>query len=307
MDKTGLQDRFRGCLVGLAVGDALGAASEFMKEPEVRECYGILCDYRSANGFAAGEFTDDTSLALAIAESIIETDSIDVESISDNFIQWMRVDGRGIGNLTLDALTLIEEGMSPAQAGHRAWERSGKKAAGNGAVMRCAPVALYDWRDLEELTHDSILVSQITHYDPKCCWSCVAVNSAISAILSGEQDPLQAAVESIEGANAELESALVAAVDEDVHGMRLDGEDMGYTVLTTQAAFAALRQFGSYEDGIVAIVNKGGDADTNAAVTGALLGAKFGFSAIPKRWLEGLSDRDRVITAADGLFELVCG
>jgi len=291
-------------MIGLAVGDALGAAAEFLSERQVHETYGVLRDYQPTPYFDVGEYTDDTSMALAIAESIVAADCVDAEAMADAFVQWMHSDGRGIGSLTLESLRLIDEGHAPLESSRRAWERSGRSSAGNGAVMRCAPVGLYDWRDSESLVRDSLLCSQVTHYDPRCCWSCVAVNSAIAALL-GDADPLRAARRAVAGKCSELEGALDDAVHESLGSMRLDGGDKGYTILTTRAAFVALRQFDSFEEGVVAVVNKGGDADTNGAVTGALLGAKFGLDAIPTRWVTGLKGRERLLSTADTLCDLM--
>ena len=267
---SNLKDTFRGCMVGLAVGDALGAACEFMKQRQVRTVHGILWDYCETAYFDAGEFTDDTCLALAIAESIIEAGSVDYEVIADAFVQWMHTDGRGIGLLTLDALQMIDGGTPSLHVGLRAWGKSGKTSAGNGAVMRCAPIGLLNYKDEDALIEDSVMVSRITHYDPRCCWSSVAVNAAIAAIVRG-QDPFAAAHRLVKGKCSELESALSAAETQDVEYMTLDGADMGYTILTTQVAFVALRQFDGFENALVSVVNKGGDADTNGAVAGALL------------------------------------
>lgn len=296
--------RVRGCLVGLAVGDALGAAAEFMKEHQVAKAFGVLDEFQDSPEFDAGEFTDDTSMALAIAEAIIDAGAVDPEAIAEEFIQWMRSDGRGIGGLTYQALRLIEKGSTPIEAGLKAWESSDRTSAGNGAVMRCAPVAIYNWNDPVKLVEDSILTSRITHYDPRCCWSCVAVNTAIAAMLRDEE-PYPAAQEAIKDQCHELEYALRDSQTSALELMSLDREDMGYTILTTQAAFTALREFDSFEAGIIAVVHKGGDADTNAAVAGALLGAKYGMDAIPQRWVDGLENLDRVLAAADGLYEMV--
>lgn len=290
-------------MVGLAIGDALGAAAEFMSHMEVADVYGVLRDYQSTMHFDAGEFTDDTAMALAVAESIIAVGAVDVESIADAFLNWMRTDGRGIGSLTRQVLRLIENGVPRPRAARQVWEESGRTAAGNGAVMRCPPIGLLDWRDPDALVSDSVSTSRITHYDPRCVGSCIAVNSAISAILRGE-DPLAAALRPIQGHLPELERALADTKVEGLEYMQLDGPDMGYTILTTRAAFSALRQFDSYEEGIIAVVNKGGDADTNAAVAGALLGTRYGFDGLPRRWVDGLIDLDRVISAADGLYDL---
>jgi ADP-ribosylglycohydrolase len=85
--------------------------------------------------------------------------------------------------------------------------------------------------------------------------------------------------------------------------MRVDGHDQGYTIVTTQIAFAALASGTPFEDALIEVVNKGGDADTNGAVAGALLGARDGYRAIPARWRDGLLNRDRIIAVADDLWQ----
>jgi len=231
-----------------------------MREHQVRSLYGIVRDYQTTPYFDTGEFTDDTCMALAIAEPLIEAESVDIEVIADALVEWMNTDGRGIG--------------------------------------------LLDFQDEDALVQDTIVVSRITHYDPRCCWSSVAINAAIAAILNESGDPLEAAAKAARGRCDELDLAIRSAAAEDVQFMALDGENKGYTILTTQVALAALRQFESFEDEIVAVVNKGGDADTNGAVAGALLGAKVGYEELPPRWVKGLRERERIIAAADGLFEL---
>ena len=293
--------------MGKAIGDALGAASEFLAEREVSATFGILRDYRAREWFAPGEFTDDTSMALWMAEAIIKGDGVEANAVGDAWVEWMETDGRGIGCQTLKALTLIQHGMAPLDAGRRVWQDSGRRAAGNGAVMRCTPIGLLRFRDQERLVAESILTSQITHYDPRCTWGCVAVNTAIAAILRREPDPRERAMEAVRGRNPELEEGLAAAAQEPIADMRLDGRNQGYTVLTTNVAFAALEQYDDFEDAIVAIINKGGDADTNAAVAGALLGARYGTAELPPEWVDGLVGRERVVRAAEGLMEMATG
>lgn len=304
MDKGQIRDRFRGCLLGLAIGDALGAPVEGMKEERVAELYGTVREYHPSAGLQPGEFTDDASLALGMAEAIIAQGKVDPDAIADAFLHWKRTDGRGIGTLTWEALNLLEAGEAPLDAGRLAWEKGGRRSAGNGAVMRCAPIALLYWRDQQRLVEDSIVTSQITHYDPRCTWSCVAVNTAIAALVRGESDPLAQARAAVEGHDSELEQALEAVETEALADMKLDGWDMGYTILTTKAAFAALMQFKDFEEGLVTVVSKGGDADTNGAVAGALLGARCGSNVLPRRLVDGLVGRERVTRAADGLFSL---
>lgn len=298
-----LRDRFRGCLVGLAIGDALGAAVEFMEEDRVRARYGRLIDYGGRPG-RKGQYTDDTAMALCIARSLVERGGVDLSDIAVKFVHWMVTDGSGIGNQTRGVLCRVRDGEEPFAASTAVWEQSRRKAAGNGGVMRCAPIALLDWDKPDALVRHSRETCRLTHPDPRCEWSCVAVNAAVARLLHGERDVADAVNAAVAGQCDELESALALARTTPVADMRVDGWDQGYTIVTTQIAFAALLGGEPFEEALVQVVNKGGDADTNGAVAGALLGARDGYSALPERWREGLVDADELITLADSLWRV---
>jgi ADP-ribosyl-[dinitrogen reductase] hydrolase len=298
------KDRFRGCLVGLAVGDALGAAAEFMTEEAVRATYGQLTDYVSTRWWRAGEYTDDTSMALCIAESLAEHVDVNLEDIADRFIRWMLTDGRGIGNQTAAVLSRAQAGEDCTAASLAVWEESGRSAAGNGGVMRCAPVALPHCHGHAALIRHSRETCRLTHSDPRCEWSCVAVNIALAGLIAGRESAIGDARSAVRGMSPELDTALEQALEVPVDGMRVDGPDQGYTIVTTQIAFAALASGRPFEDALIEVVSKGGDADTNGAVAGALLGARDGYRAIPARWRDSLLNRDHIIAVADNLWQI---
>jgi len=202
------KDRFRGCLVGLAVGDALGAAAEFMTEEAVRATYGRLTDYVSTRWWRAGEYTDDTSMALCIAESLAEHVDVNLEDIADRFIRWMLTDGRGIGNQTAAVLSRAQAGEDCTAASLAVWEESGRSAAGNGGVMRCAPVALPHCHGHAALIRHSRETCRLTHSDPRCEWSCVAVNIALAGLIAGRESAIGDARSAVRGMSPELDTAL---------------------------------------------------------------------------------------------------
>jgi ADP-ribosyl-[dinitrogen reductase] hydrolase len=302
-----LRDRYRGCLVGLAVGDALGAAAEFMTEDAVHAAYGRLTDYLSTRWTRAGEYTDDTAMALCIAESLAEHRVVDLSDVAARFVNWMVTDGRGIGNQIAAVLSRARAGEDCTDASLAVWEASGRYLAGNGGVMRCAPVSLLEWQDTDALVRYSREICRLTHPDPRCEWSCVAVNTTIASLLAGAESPLDDARSLIRGHSPELDAALGQAAKVPVSEMRVDGRDRGYTIVTTQIAFAALASGAPFEGALIEVVNKGGDADTNGAVAGALLGARDGYDAIPARWRSGLVGRDRILTLSDALWAISSG
>lgn len=302
-----VRDKFRGCLVGLAVGDALGAPAEFLSAAEVAARYGRLEDYLGDPYWPPGQHTDDTEMALCIARSLVEERSVALADIAARFVHWMVTDGRGIGNQTRAVLTRVRAGEEPLAASLEVWEQSGRQAAGNGGVMRCAPIGLFDWRDRESLIEHSRQTCRLTHPDPRCEWSCVAVNVAIAELLSESDSVAQAVADATTGHCPELKAAVAEARASRVETLQVDGWDQGYTIVTTRIALAALFGGDPLEEALVAVINRGGDADTNGAVAGALLGARDGYQAIPARWREGLRAHDQIVTLADRLWEVAAG
>ncbi len=293
-----LRDRYRGCLLGLAVGDALGAPLEFLERDEIAARYGVVRDMLGGGWLDTerGEWTDDTQMALAIAQSIARVGSIEPSDIAVLFVEWFKSLPKDVGNTTRRSLQHLADGVPWNEAGTLALNEMGGSAPSNGSLMRSAPIALANRCDEEALIRHSIDVSRITHADPLACWSCVALNLGISALLAGSGDAIQAA------AAVPQEDVMRAVMRSSVD--RGEVRSGGYVLETLQSAFWAFRHYDGFEDVVVAAVNLGGDADTVGAVAGALAGARYGVSAIPERWLSVLNGREELIELADRLLEL---
>lgn len=300
-DREALRDRYRGALVGSAAGDALGATLEFMSHDAVATTYGELRDIVGGGWLRlpAGEVTDDTQMALCIAHSLVERGTFDGDDIAARFVEWYRSNPPDIGNTTRDALVRLASGVPWQEAGQQTHAAMRPRDASNGSVMRCAPVALYARADLDlnaRLSGDS---SRITHANPLCIAGCVALNAGIAALLNDPGcDALAAAIgaasndivrNSLQDVPAQTASTLNAG---------------GYVLATLQSSFWALTTQPTLEDAIVAAVNLGQDADTTGAVAGALAGARWGYSAVPERWLDVLRGHEELIELADRLLEL---
>ena len=293
-----LRDKYRGCLLGLAVGDALGAPLEFLDRDQIVERFGEVRDMMGGGWLNTqpGEFTDDTQMALAIARSIVRSSGVDPADIATLFVDWLQSDPKDIGNTTVRSLSLLEAGVPWNEAGAQTLEERGGSAPANGSLMRSAPIALACRNDRDALIRSSIDVSRITHADPLACWSCVALNQAIAALLSETGDAIEAAADVPE---AEVKSAIIQSSAD-----RQDIRSGGFVLATLQAAFWAFRKHDGFENVVVAAVNLGGDADTTGAVAGSLAGARYGASSIPERWVETLQGRNELIELADRLLEL---
>jgi ADP-ribosyl-[dinitrogen reductase] hydrolase len=171
------------------------------------------------------------------------------------------------------------------------------KLAGNGSVMRCAPIALRYRHDRERLRQVSIDVARMTHPDPMATWGSVALNQAIAYLLEGgDLDTVSdAAVEGVE--HPEVVETILTAADRDYADVRSGG----FVLETLGASFWAIAHRDSAEEAIVAAVSMGDDTDTTGAVTGALVGAHYGVTAIPRRWVDVLEPRDELVELAGKL------
>jgi ADP-ribosyl-[dinitrogen reductase] hydrolase len=299
------KNRYFGVLAGLAVGDALGAPLEFLGEDEVAQRFpGGLRDIVGGGqlGWDKGDPTDDTQLALQLAESLSLTGSLDMADLCRRLVAWLESKPRDIGNLTRSSLENLRAGDPPEQSGAIAWEDSGRKAAGNGSIMYCAPLALAHPRAPEPLAEDAAKVSRITHYDPRCVGGCVAVTAAVAGLVRGDADAFPEAARIATPWSDDVRAVVERALARPPSALHVDGGDQGYVLVTLELAFSAAAHAESFEAGLVEVVNKGGDADTNGAVAGALLGARFGRSAIPQRWLDATKAVGRLNDLAEKLY-----
>lgn len=296
-----LRDRYRGALLGSAVGDALGATLEFMSRDDIQAEYGELRDIVGSGwlNLVAGEVTDDTQMALCIASSIVEWQTFDAEDIARRFLGWHTSNPPDIGNTTRHAIEGLARGVPWNEAGEQTHLALRPRDASNGSIMRCAPVALFDRLDPDANRQHSVDSSRITHANPLCVGSCVALNAAVAALLSDpESDPVKVAMDATN--NETLRSALAGVAAQNAGTL----DASGYVLATMQSAFWAVTTHESLEETVVAAVNLGQDADTTGAVAGALAGARWGMANIPDRWLDALLAKDELLGLADGLFEL---
>lgn len=297
------QEQFAGCILGLACGDALGATLEFLSRDEIRARYGQLRDIIGGGWLrlTPGEVTDDTQMATCIAESIIAMGTVDGDDIARRFVDWLHSNPKDIGTTTRRALMYLDRGVSWQEAGERTYREAGGQGIGNAGVMRCAPVGLFRYNDLDRLIADTRLSSAITHADPLAQWAAVAVNVALRELLLNGQQP-----DFLERVAAVIAERAVAQAVRVVPLLSADEvRSTGYALHTMQTAFWSLIHHPTFEEAVIAAVNFGDDADTSGAVTGALAGAREGIGAIPERWLAVLLPRDTLRTLAQGLHERI--
>lgn len=285
-------------MLGLAVGDALGAPLEFSSRERAGDAVGRGLEMAGGGPWEPGEWTDDTALALAQAESIAAHGLLDTADLARRYIAWADSGPKDIGNTTRAALQGASDDEDARNRAREFHERTGR-SAGNGTVMRAAPIALAA-RSREEAFDAARADAVLSHHDPAAGMSSAALCAALLAINCGEP-PLDAALGLVEG-HAALEGALRSAEAEDEEALAaLASNQLGACWTTLAIALYAHDRFDEYESGVTWAIGLGGDTDTNGAVAGALLGCRDGADGIPQRWRSALRDRERVERAAAGL------
>lgn len=306
-----LINKIKGVLFGGAIGDALGLGTEFIKKEDVQKHYPnglhdyfqIVQDYHRSR-WQKGDWTDDTDMTLCIADSIIKDADIIPLHIANEFYLWLK-EGRamGIGRTTYNVLSFPQYNLYPDRAAKMVWEMSRSKNAANGALMRTPIIGL--WRDnIDEYAEK---VCKLTHYDPRCVGSCVVVSRLVhSLVYENEVIPLKELIEMGNKYDEQIQDFLLLAQSDSLDNLELDKEgEQGYTLKTMAAAIWCLYHCNSFEEGLLAIVNAGGDADTNAAVACSLLGAKFGYDAISKHYVDGLVRKNSLADITGKLIKIL--
>ena len=298
-----LVTRARGALLGLVAGNQLGVPTEHLGTPAaIRAAYpdGVRDPATPPKG---SPYDDDAAMTLLLAESLAERGDFDAADAAQRWVKWMKADGRGIGVTTRRALKMIERGIEPFEAGRRALAESPQRAAGNGAVMRCVPVALRFHDAPDRIIRVATLQAAITHADERCLWGAVAVCLAARELLHGNIYFIDEVTHRVaDRAPKILRDALhrVPREKQEDLPIAVPGE-FGYVVHCVEIAFWFATHDRSLEDSLIYLANAGGDTDTNAAVAGALLGARYGESAIPPRWTNLIAGATGVRELADRL------
>ena len=297
--------RYRGALLGLATGDAVGTTVEFKRPgsfPPVTDMVG-----GGPFGLEPGQWTDDTSMALCLADSLLERDGFDPADQMRRYLRWYRegyLSSNGkcfdIGNTVADALQRHERTGDPFSGS------TNPRSAGNGSIMRLAPVPLFYAYAPAEAIARAAESSRTTHGATEAVDACRYLAGLLAGavrgvpketLLSSRYAPDPAAWERVP-----LAPAIAAIADGSFK--RKDPPQIkgtGYVVESLEAALWALHRTASFEEGCLAAVNLGDDADTTAAVYGQLAGAIYGEDAIPSRWRDKLTLRSCIEQLAEDL------
>lgn len=302
-DGPDLRDRYRGTLLGLAVGEALGAPADFLAPDQVVERYGFLTEMVGGglHGVQPGEAIDATAMMLCLAESLGENAGFEPEDIMARYLSWFETAPRDVSLTVRTVMLSYRAGTQWDVASRRAFEILGSPGAANGSIMRAAPVGLLYRTDAETRHLVAHRESTLTHFDRLAGWACVAFSDLIVAALDGT---LREDVPHVAAALDEEDRRVSDALREAVVAEPEEIQSSALVLDTLRTALWSVLRTSSFEEALCLTVNLGNDADTVGAVTGALAGALYGESAIPSRWLEPLHERERASAAADRLADL---
>ena len=284
-------DKALGAFIGLAVGDALGAPAEFCQRGRFQPLTGM----RAGGKFQMhpGEWTDDTAMALCLADSLIACDGFDPNDQMERYWRW----GNEGYNSTRSRAFGVGKTVAKAMAHHK---RTGDpysgsvdpRSAGNGSIMRLAPVVLFYNSNYEESIHYAAESSRTTHQAPEATACCRILGHILHRAINNELDK-SALLDNLP--HIDLTPPLLALCNREyVNKEESDIKGSGYVVESLEAALWAFETTNSFADAVLKAANLGDDSDTTAAVCGQIAGAYYGLSAIPKEWLDVLFEYQRI-------------
>lgn len=300
--------RYKGCLVGLAVGDALGVPLEFQPRkapiPQVTEMVG-----GGPFQLKPGEWTDDTSMALCMAQSLIDKDGFQPPDIMDKFWLWVEkgyMSSNGhmfdIGDTTIEALTNYRKTGDALGSGVK-----DPKKAGNGSLMRLAPIPMF-FKGYDDYIAYASLSSMLTHAAPNAVCACAYYSGLIRGALEGAPKEMLLSPlfcpNMLHWQNISMEPDVF---DIAMGCYKTKTEDQikttGYVLHTLEAALWCFHTTNTFSEGLIKAVNLKEDSDTTGAVYGQLAGAYYGIPMIPQRWIDKIAHSDMILEIADTLYQ----
>lgn len=300
-DEAAVQDRGIGAMLGLAIGDAVGTTVEFSR----RDNHPRLTDMVGGGPFSLepGQWTDDTAMALALADSLLQDPELDPNDLITNFLKWRQ---HGAYSCTG---TCFDIGITTSQALQR-YRSCGDPfagdpspdSAGNGSLMRLAPVALAHWRNPEVASAIASKQSRTTHAAPQALAACEGYAKLLARAIGGASAEELLAPSAVAATGEPTIDAILAGSWRGK--LRHEIRSSGYVAHSLEAALWCVGRSSTFEEAILLAANLGDDADTTAAITGQLAGALWGASGIPVEWRSRVAWSPRLKSIATDLLAL---
>jgi len=282
------KDRAVGALLGLAVGDALGTTLEFRardEHPHVSTMVG-----GGPFRLKPGQWTDDTSMALCLADSLIACQGIDPQDLMERFVAWWRTGNNSVTGQCFDIGNTTSEALERFELTGKVFAPKDPAQAGNGSLMRLAPVVLFARGNATAAEQMAYLQSTTTHPAPEahdaCRFFARLLNEAVTGATKDE------VLEAREWAGEPAVAAIAAGSWRDKTRAQISSS--GYVIHTLEAALWCVDRSSTFAEAVILAANLADDADTVAAVTGQLAGALWGADGIPQEWLDILAWRESI-------------
>ncbi|QJI37207.1 ADP-ribosylglycohydrolase family protein [Pseudomonas sp. ADAK13] len=294
-----LSDRYRGSLLGLACGDAVGTTVEFMR----RGSFAPVTDMVGGGPFQLlpGQWTDDTSMALCLAESLLRKNGFDAADQMGRYLNWWKWGYLSSTGECFDIGTTVRDALAEYQlSGDPFAGSTDPYSAGNGSMMRLAPLVLFYFPDAERLSEFTVDSSRTTHGALEAIECCLVLAECIANALRG--DP-KAQVVKVDYLKLSQPKVADIASGHYLDKARSDIVGSGYAVASLEAALWCFHHTDSFAEAVLVATNLGDDADTTAAIVGQLAGAYYGVQSIPAEWLDKLWQREDIQETADALFQ----
>jgi ADP-ribosylglycohydrolase len=295
------KDQFLGCLLGVAIGDALGFPVERLSLAQIHRRYGPegVRDFVSGERYPPGTYSDDTQLTLATARALLQAGEGNLDQIAEalalEYLAWYRSpeSARGPGRTTLAACANLSAGIP--------WRESGiRESKGCGSAMRVAPIGLYFHGDKEKLIAVARASSVITHAHPTGVGAAVLNAYTVACLLDGVApgDLLHELLPMASSASAELAAVLGIVQSYGRLGPAAAFAQIGETgsaeEVFASAVFCFLRKPEDFRATVLAAANSNGDSDSIAAMAGGFSGACNGVQGIPEKWLQAVENRQEI-------------
>eukprot|EP01116_Phalansterium_solitarium_P010471 TRINITY_DN2528_c0_g1_i1.p1 TRINITY_DN2528_c0_g1~~TRINITY_DN2528_c0_g1_i1.p1 ORF type:complete len:497 (+),score=55.70 TRINITY_DN2528_c0_g1_i1:502-1992(+) len=305
-----LIDKILGCIYGNALGDAYGLATEFQTKDEVLKIYGnrevpfpnYKRNYHNSR-WTAGDWTDDTDQMILIMETLVECGGPNAKVFAAKLDRWIRKGfpelgdfaGMGLGMTVSKVVHHRAFKTDPHRAATEVWEKLNRNAAANGAIMRTSVLGCFQFEDLQRVVENTLEICKVTHVDTRCQASCVLVTTLISLILQGAPANTSKEQKVLIGRALEAASKLIAPEHAEslnkhiifddsqatLEALELDEDEaIGFTFKCMASGLYGFCSSRPFKATLNSLIREGGDADTNGAVCGALLGCRLGYKQV---------------------------
>ncbi len=297
MCSTSKLNRAIGAFVGLAVGDAFGTTLEFSG----RDQYPLHTEMLGGGpfGLQAGEWTDDTSMALCLADSLLAKGKFDAKDTMDRYVRWWRKGENSSTGTCFDIGITISGSLARYEQSGDPWcGLTDPKTSGNGSLMRLAPIPIFFHRDIDQAKAMAIAQSRTTHASAESTEACEYYSTLIVEAINGDSNNRL-----LRSRKSQASEKIQQIVRGDwKHKTREQIESTGYVIHSLEAALWSIHSSNSFEEALVTAVNLAGDSDTVGAIAGQLAGALWSYEAIPSRWLQLLKRREHIAGLAKKLY-----